>query len=472
MAETWATSGLDLHLDVTTARPRAELEHALRAAVSSGRLRAGATLPSSRTLARDLGIARNTVAEAYGQLVAEGWLVARQGSGTQVAERAVPVSSPELRTVAAHAAVRYDLRPGSPDLSSFPRTAWAAAVRRALSAAPSEAFGYGDPRGRPELRTALADYLARARGVRASSEHIVVCSGFTQALTLLCRALRVGGAHAMAVEAYSQPTYRKIVDASGLAVRLMPVDLDGASVDAAPDVEALLLTPAHQFPLGAVLSPARRAHAVTQAVNHGSLIIEDDYDGEFRYDRQPVGALQAHAPESVVYAGTASKTLAPGLRLGWLVLPARLVDDVVAVKELADRNSSALDQLTLAEFIRSGQYDRHIRSRRLAYRRRRDALLAALATRVPRADVVGVAAGLHVLVRIPYGQSEADVVARATAHGLAVEGLGSYAAADADQPPSLVVGYATPPDHAFSGALAALCATLATSSAPRTSARR
>jgi GntR family transcriptional regulator / MocR family aminotransferase len=451
--ESWATSGVDLHLDLVGARGRAGLEQALRDAVRSGRLRPGTRLPSSRVLAADLRIARNTVAETYGQLVAEGWLVARQGSGTSVADRiGTPEPTPPRRD--PDPAPRYTLRPGWPDVTSFPRTAWLAAARRALATAPAGAVGYSDPRGRPELRRALAGYLARARGVHADPERIVVCSGFTQGFGLLCEALRAGGATTLATEAYCMPFTRTVAESYGFRLRSLPVDERGARPG--PGTDAMLLTPAHQFPLGSVLVADRR----TSAVDTGTLIIEDDYDGEFRYDRHPVGALQGLAPDRVVYAGTASKTLAPGLRLAWLVLPEQLLDGVVAAKDRADRGSGALDQLTLAEFVTGGGYDRHVRARRLAYRRRRDRLVAALHQDAPRARVTGIAAGLHALVELPPGRSEAEVVRAAAHRGLALEPLGDYATPGADHPPALIVGYATPPDHSYATALNLLCGVL------------
>jgi GntR family transcriptional regulator / MocR family aminotransferase len=469
MPETWATSGLDLHLDLGSApggrrghRVRARLEAALRDAARTGRLAPGARLPSSRALAADLGLARNTVAEAYAQLVAEGWLTARRGSGTTVADHP-PVSEPDLPGPAERARPpRYDLRPGSPDLSLFPRPGWLAAARRALSAAPSAALGYADPRGRPELRAALAGYLARARGVQADPDRIVVCVGFTQGLALLSQVFRARGVTTLAIEACGQPSYRDQVRASGLALALLPVDEAGAATGQLPgtDAGAVLLTPAHQFPLGAVLAPRRRAEAIGWARDTGGVIIEDDYDGEFRYDRQPVGAMQALAPGQVVYAGSASKSLAPGLRLGWLVLPAGLAAEVAAARALADRHGSAFDQLTLAEFIGSGQYDRQVRRARLAYRRRRDRLAATL-QQASRLRVTGIAAGLHALLELPPGRAEDDLVARAARRGLAVEGLGPYCAPGHPRGPALVLGYGTPPEHAFTGALARLCAVLA-----------
>ncbi|MBY8883913.1 PLP-dependent aminotransferase family protein [Streptomyces sp. PTM05] len=485
-----ANHGVDLHLELSRGGGlRAGLEGALRAAVREGRLTPGTRLPSSRTLAKDLGIARNTVADAYGQLVAEGWLTARQGSGTRVAGRACPeppVPASTLVDASLHAAEhglsetatlaqrrQYDLRPGSPDLSSFPRSAWLAAARQALNRAPNEAFGYTDPRGRPELREALAGYLSRARGVRAHPDLMVVCTGFVQAVGLLGRALAAGsgappsgrgtsrGGRRIAVEALGFPDTRTVLRRAGLTTYELPVDADGARVDALGDTDAVLLTPSHQYPTGVPLSPARRGEVVAWARRTGGVVVEDDYDGEFRYDRQPVGALQGLDPSAVVYAGTASKSLVPGLRLAWLALPARLLEPVVAEKRLADHHSPVLDQLTLAELITSGAYDRHVRRMRLHYRRRRDRLVAALAEHVPHVRVSGIAAGLHAVVELPPGSpSEAELVARAARLDLALAGKSYYGTVDAAGP-ALVIGYGSPPEHAFTGALERLCAVLA-----------
>jgi GntR family transcriptional regulator/MocR family aminotransferase len=469
MQGTWSTSAsLDLHLEVSGTRPRAALEVALRAAVRSGRLAPGMALPSSRALALDLGIARNTVAEAYGQLVAEGWLAARHGSGTWVAERAGP--PPSRTSPTAHRAgrgARYDLRPGAPDLTLFPGPAWLTAARRALAGAPARDLGYADPRGLEVLRVAIAEYVARARGVITTPDRIIVCAGFAQGLELLSETLRARGAHSLAVEAYGHPGHRQIAAAAGLRLMSLPVDDRGADVgalaypaNARTRVGAVLLTPAHQFPLGVALAPARRRQVADWAEHTGGLVIEDDYDGEFRYDRQAVGALQALAPERVVYAGTASKSLVPGLRLGWLALPGDLAAEVATRKLAAGRLSSSLDQLTLAEFISSGSYDRQVRRARLTYRQRRDRLVSALAREVPAVEVTGIAAGLHVLVRLPAGLTEDDIVARAAGRGLAIHGLGSCQGGEQNLGPAVIVGYATPPGHAFSAAVARLCAVL------------
>ncbi|MFF7732709.1 aminotransferase class I/II-fold pyridoxal phosphate-dependent enzyme [Streptomyces sp. NPDC007984] len=460
MAEAWATLGIDLLVEPTGPGLRRGLTDALREAVRSGRLAPGTRLPSSRALAADLGIARNTVADAYADLVAEGWLTARQGSGTRVAEREVVPPSGTASPPRALTRPAYDLRPGSPDLASFPRAEWLKAARRALTAAPYQALDYGDPRGRPELRAALAGYLSRARGVRADPERIVVCAGFAHGLRLLGTVLRARGARTVAVESYGLDAHGRVLAASGLRTTPLPFDRLGTDPGAAAAAEAVLLTPAHQFPMGVPLHRDRRTAVVDWARRTGGLVLEDDYDGEFRYDRQPVGALQGLDPDRVVYLGTASKSLAPGLRLAWMVLPPGLAEEVAAAKGGVD-SCGALDQLTLAEFLTSGAYDRHVRATRLRYRRRRDALVAAVAARAPQARVTGIAAGLHVLLRLPPG-TEQSVVQAAHWRGLALHGLARYSNPDApaEPPDALVVGYGTPPDHAWSGALDALCAVL------------
>jgi len=456
MQGTWAKlGGVDLHLDLSGTRVRAGLESALRDAIRAGRLRPDTRLPSSRALATDLGVARNTVAEVYSQLVAEGWLTAQTGAGTSVAPHRPAAPGAAVAARPAEPVPRYDLRAGVPDLSAFPRRAWLATARKVLAAAPDHLLGYPDPRGLPQLRTALAGYLARARGVTADPGRIVICAGFAHGLAGISRALRATGAATLAVEAYGHQAHRDIAAGQGLRLRPLPVDGMGAVVGQAAGADAVLLTPAHQFPLGVTLHPRRRR----EVADWGGVVIEDDYDGEFRYDRQPVGALQTLAPDHVIYAGTASKSLAPSLRLGWLVVPPRLLDPVTA--ELA-AGPSALDQLTLAEFITSGGYDRQVRRARLAYRRRRDRLAAALHRRGLR--VTGIAAGMHAVLELSGTSLERAALARASQHGLAIEGLGSYRADpdndDHQARAGLVIGYGRPPEHAYTTALARLCAIL------------
>ncbi|MFI2643082.1 PLP-dependent aminotransferase family protein [Streptomyces sp. NPDC018610] len=471
MAESWATLGVDLHLEPAGPGVRRGLTDALREAVRTGRLAPGTRLPSSRSLAVDLGVARNTVADAYADLVAEGWLTARQGSGTRVAAGAPTAPYPRAGRTAvapgsssrprrAEPRPRHDLRTGVPDLSSFPRAEWLRAARRALTAAPHHALGYGDPRGRPELRAALAGYLARARGVRTDPDHVLVCSGFAHGLRILAEVLRRRGATTVAVESYGLDVHWDLLARAGLRTRPLPFDERGTVTGGVEDVGAVLLTPSHQFPIGVPLRPDRRAAVADWARRTGGLILEDDYDGEFRYDRQPIGALQGLEPDHVVYLGTASKSLAPGLRLAWMALPPSLAREAAEAKG-ATETCGVLDQLTLAEFITSGAYDRHVRSARLRYRRRRDALVEALATRAPDVRATGIAAGLHAVLRLPPG-AEPTVVQAAAWQGLALYGLARFRhrQATATAVDALVVGYGTPADHAWPGALDALCRVL------------
>lgn len=473
MAESRVNSGegdgADLYLELAPTGPRRQaLAAALRDAVRSGRLAPGTRLPPYRALAVDLGVARNTVADAYAELVAEGWLTARQGSGTRVAERVAavrPQAAPKAVGVAAKFA--HNLRQGQPDAASFPRTAWVASVRRAVAAAPVDAFGPGDPHGRLELRQALTDYLARVRGVRTAPEHIVICSGVAHGLRLLFGGVLSGP---LAVEAYGLPFHRGILAAAGVRTVALGLDDRGARTDRlATDpattsrhgARSVLLTPAHQFPVGGPLHAARRSAAVDWARSRGGLVLEDDYDGEFRYDREPVGAVQGLDPDHVVYMGSVSKSLSPAIRLGWMVLPPRLVDDVLAAKGLREAWAGVGDQLALADFVESGQYDTHVRRMRRRYRARRAQLVAALADRAPHVSVTGIAAGLHAVLRLPPG-TEASTVEAATHLGIALDGLAAFRHPDSPDPhhDGLVVGYATPPEHRYGAALDALCRAL------------
>ncbi|MBQ0847730.1 PLP-dependent aminotransferase family protein [Streptomyces sp. BH-SS-21] len=444
----WAGVGVDLHLepDVSDGR-RAGLERALRDAVRDGRLAPGARLPATRRLAVELGISRGTAKAAYDQLVAEGYLTARQGAGTQVAplpsvDAAAPKASARTR------APRFDLRPGSPDVGTFPAAAWLRALRRAIANAPSLAYDYGDPRGRIELRTALSGYLGRARGVIAPPERIVVTTGYVQGLALLTRVLEGG---AIAMEDPGLPFHRDVVRHNGGTVAPAEVDERGVLVRGLGDAAAVVVTPAHQYPTGVTLHPERRRALTDWARARGGVIVEDDYDGEFRYDRQPVGALQGMAPGQVAYLGTASKTLGPALRLGWMVLPPHLVDAVADAKLHSDHHTESIGQLALAELITGHAYDRHVRACRLRYRRRRDQLLDRLGT---RRGVRGIAAGLHALVEVA---DEGAVLARAAEKGLAVGHLGEHWHMPGDgRPQGLVVGYGTPRERVYPEALEAL----------------
>lgn len=420
--------------------------------MQDGRLGSGAVLPSSRALAHDLHVSRGTVVDAYTQLVAEGYLLARPGSVTVVADTGVSIATEPDTGARLHRA-RVDLRPGLLDLAStFPRTEWLRAERAALRTAPDAAFDYGDPRGTPELRAALAAYLGRARGVVTAPEHIVICAGFANGLALLSRAFRSLGFDTIALEDPCLPAHRAIVRDQHMKVTALPVDDHGAQGATLEKTSACVavVTPAHQYPTGVTLQPGRRTQLVKWARNNDSVVVEDDYDGEFRYDRQPVGALQGLDPEHVVYAGTTSKTLAPGIRVGWLALPPRLVDPVLEANRHGGAMPPALPQLALAQLLTSGQLDRHLRRLRVGYRSRRDALINAFSEALPLLEPTGIAAGLHLLLYLRNtGTTEEEVRATAERHGVALAYLGSHWHQPGPHEQGIIVGYSRPSATAF-----------------------
>ncbi|GAA3051099.1 PLP-dependent aminotransferase family protein [Streptomyces roseofulvus] len=429
------------------------LQEALREAVRTGRLTAGTRLPSSRALAADLGVSRGLVTEAYEQLAAEGYLRSGRGSGTWVSGTARTARATTPADPSAPAAsdpypsgVTVDFRPGTPDLSLFPRTAWAAAQRAVLTELPHQALGYPDPRGLPVLRAALASMLTRRRGVVADPDRLVVCSGVAQAATLLGFALRSRGHGEVGVEDPGSPEHARLFAATGLRSVWLPLDEDGLCPDPlrAAGLRAVVVTPSHQFPSGIAWSAERRGMLLEWARTVDGYVLEDDYDGDFRYDRAPVGALQGLDPERVVYAGSVSKSLAPGLRLGWMVLPEALVDEVVERKRTMDLGHPALDQAVLAHMVTSGGYDRQLRRCQRMYRERRDALLAALEKQFPGTEVTGIAAGLHVIACLPvrFGPAE-RFLAHAAGAGVAMRRLEEYGTArPSDGAVRLVIGYA------------------------------
>jgi GntR family transcriptional regulator/MocR family aminotransferase len=458
--------GRDVLLDLELRRGhlRKNLGCALREAIQDGRLASGVRLPSSRQLAADLEVSRGVVADTYDQLTAEGYLAMTPRQAPLVAAIAAvpPVSVLPPRPVWA-----TDFTTTAPDIELFPRRAWLRATERALRDAPNEALDYGDHRGRIELRLALRDYLARVRGVRVDVERLVITQGFTQGIDLLSRMLIARGSTTIAVETPAQPNTLATLRASGLRLAPCPVDADGVDVGRLRDTAAtaLVVTPAHQFPTGVVMTPARRAALVAWASRGDRLIIEDDYDAEFRYDRTAVGAVQGLDPCRVVHLGTASKTLAPGIRLGWMSVPDELVEEVRAIKSLVDSGSPSISQLAFAEFIASGDYDRHIAKSRHVYRQRRDAIVAALGRRLPGLRVDGAAAGLHVLLRLPDDADDTAVVAAAATRGIGMQAL-SPMALDGRTSRGLVLGYGRLGVERIDGAVAGLAQALAEAGVP------
>ena len=443
------TVAWELLLPAVAAPPRGRgraLQSALREAVRSGRLTAGTRLPSSRELAADLRVSRGLVTEAYEQLTAEGYLRSGRGAGTWVSGAARAAALPARDLAPGGPVASADFRPGTPDLSLFPRAAWAAAHRSVLARLPNHALGYPDPRGLPELRTTLAALLARRRGVAADPERLIVCSGVAQATTLLGFVLYGRGLRTVGLEDPGSPEHSALFASAGLDT--VPLPLDGSGLAPGPlarsGVRAVVTTPAHQFPTGIAYSARRRAELLDWARSVAGFVVEDDYDGDFRYDRAPVGALQGLDPERVVYTGSVSKSLAPGLRLGWLVAPRELLDELVERKRTMDLGNPALDQAVLSDFVQGGGYDRQLRRCQRAYRQRRDTLVTALEEHFPGTEVSGIAAGLHIIARLParYGP-EAVFLRRAAGAGVALRALAEHGSAGPlDGSVRLVMGYA------------------------------
>jgi len=430
------------------------LAHALRTAIRDGRLAEGAAVPPSRALAEELGCSRWVVTEAYGQLVAEGYLAARVGSATRVSWSPDTAPPPRTRRAPAPPAVRYDLAPGLPDLRAFPRRRWADAVRSVTGSAVHYDLGLPDRDGHAVLRATLGAYLRRSRG--ADVRDVVVCAGVTDGLVRTCRALRAEGITDVAVEDPGWGRLRDAAVSAGMRVHPVPVDADGLSVDdlARTPARAVVVGAAHQFPTGTVLSPARRARLVRWAREVDGYVIEDDYDAEFRYDHHPVAVMQGMDPGRVFLLGSVSKTLSPALGLGWLVAPAARTRGLRSANPVAAA-PPVLDQLALAAFIDRGWYDAHLRSSRRRFRARRDLLVRTLAVEVPAGRVTGTAAGLHILLHLPDGTDTGAAVRSAAAAGLRLADLDDYRVRrSADR--ALVLGYGNISDSEIPPAVALL----------------
>jgi GntR family transcriptional regulator/MocR family aminotransferase len=449
---------------------RDRLERSIRSAVHDGLIPPGAALPPSRELAVTLGVSRWVVTEAYGQLAAEGFLEAVVGSGTRVPRHAAAASAAphpaasELR--APYRRPRFDLGPGIPDLRHVPRARWADAVRRALDTLPGGELMVVDPLGHPLARTAVAEYLARSRRAVVAPDDVVITHGATDGMTAVVGGLRASGHRSLLVEEPSWGRLREVAASAGLTPVPVPVDAAGVDVDRLVEASertgarAALITPAHQFPLGVALSPARREAVVRWVRAVDGVLVEDDYDAEFRYDRRPIAALQGLAPEHVVLVGSLSKSMAQAFGLGWAVAPAVLRRRI----RLAESSRpSVVDQVALAEFITAGDLERHLRAARARFRRRRAALLGAFARDLPDLAVTGLAAGMHAMLELPRGVTARAVRDAASALEVAVSDLNRYrATATVDAREALVVGYGNLDDTLVDEAVARLVAAIRT----------
>jgi len=461
---------------------RAQLEAGLRDAIRSGRLPVGERLPSSRELARQLGLSRGLVQECYGQLQAEGYLTSVVGSGTRVAAgsavSAASASASASATSAASAASgqpppatprpaptrprpRIDFASGVPDLSAFPREDWAWAVREACRTVAVADLDYGDPRGDPRLREVLAGYAGRVRAAVTDREHVLVCSGFAQGATLVLRTLARAGYRRIALENPgngdpARSASSRAAQRIGGELLHVPVDEHGVDVDAlaASRAQVVVVTPAHQSPTGVVLTAERRHALVAWARETDGFVVEDDYDSEFRYDRDPVGVLQGLAPERVFTVGTVSKSLAPTIRVGWVLAPPAFAEALAEEKLLADRGTPGLDQAALALLVESGRFDRHLRRMRARYARRRTALVDALAGHAPAVRLTGLAAGFHAVAHLPDGVDEPRVVAEAARRGVGLYGMSGFRVDGATTPPQLVLGFGNLGDRAVAEGIA------------------
>lgn len=446
------------------------LADTLRRRIVEGTLAPGVQLPSTRQLAADLGVSRGVVVAAYEQLTAEGHLRSSRGSGTSVAERQTSASSDDVTPIEIEPVA--GMNPGQPDPTLFPRHDWQRATQRALRDLPDVAFTYGDPRGHPPLRMALADYLGRTRGIATDADRVIVTNGFAQCLNLVNQTLRRRtGRAVIAVEDPGSAGAAAQLTWLGADLVAVPVDAHGLDADtlARTDAQAVVVTPAHQYPTGVTLSAERRHQLLDWANATGGIIVEDDYDAEYRYDRAPLTSLHALDPRHVIPAGSISKCLSPALRLGWAVVPDHLVADITAAKANTDLGTSVLDQAVLADIITTGTLDRHLRRTRTIYRRRRDRLIETLRD-TPNVTVGGIAAGLHLVLALPEDRDVPALAQHARDLGFAAQPLDRYR--HRPGPPGLVVGYAALPDHAITRAGSALRAAIVADTVTKRSRRR
>jgi GntR family transcriptional regulator / MocR family aminotransferase len=470
----WSTAWETL-LDLSAARPgplHMRLAAAIRSAVRDGRVPHGAALPPSRNLAEDLGISRWTVTQAYGQLVTEGYLTARTGSATRVSWTAGPDDPAPPRPAKAVGVpgpqARYDMYSCWPDLRVFPRRRWLEAITAAVATASHSQLGYSAPGGMPELRTVLAEHLNRARGATVDPEMISVFSGAGQALTQVCRALMAGGETTLGIEDPGSCRYWQVARTTGMQLVGLPVDEQGlvtAELDRFPQLRAVCVGTARQLAYGTPLPPARRQQLLDWARRVDALVIEDDYDHEFSYDRPAPPVMQGTDPHRIALLGSMSQALGPTVSVGWVVTPGRLVRAVRAEDQIQPL-PPALNQLALAHLMRSGGFDRHVRATRLLLRRRRNLLVESLRTRLPGYRVHGAQSAMMLLVELPPGTDTASILAAAARRELQIGDLEEMRLTPDPARPGILLGYGNLSDKAVDEAVALLADVLAQAGLP------
>ena len=446
--------------DLSAAPPgplHVRLAAAIRTAIKSRRLPYGAVLPPSRALASDLRVSRWTVTQAYGQLIIEGYLSGRTGSATRVSWTPEPESEGAAAPARSGATpARYDLSQGQPDLRAFPRRAWVKAVRAAAETTPFDQLSYSETGGHPRLRAVLAERLNRSRGCAVRPETLSIYAGAGQSLLQVCQALKAAGHTAFGVEDPGSPRHWQAARTAGLQLVPVPVDEDGLDVSAlGKGVRAVCVSPAHHPATGVVLAAHRRAALLDWARRADGLIVEDDYDAEFGYERVVPAALQGRLPERVALLGSMSRSLGPAVGIGWVAVPGRWSDGVRKAQEI-ELHPPMLNQLALAQMIESGGYDRHLRAARARFRARRNALLAALRRELPDFPVRGAEAGLHLLLELPAGSDAAAVVREARGRDLLLCNLDDSRLTPGRYPPTLEIGYGNLKDSLIDEAVAVL----------------
>ena len=463
-----SAEGFDLFVavDRSCATPLGrQIEDQVRNAIRSRRLHAGRELPSTRALARDLAVSRGVVVRAYAQLAEEGYLQLRQGAAPSVREPRTdsPAAAACKRGVGRACKVRYDLRPHLPEASLFPRHAWLRSLRHAVTTAGNADLTYSGSRGLEQLRTEVSAYLGRARGIAAGPDQIVITAGCTHSLNLVFHMLARRGAGRIGLENPSDVMVQTIAERAGLNPVGISLDEDGILVGElrAAAVPAVVVSAGHQFPTGSVLARERQVALMRWAATVGAVVVEDEYDAALRPDWTAISAQDGLAHERVVYLGSTGKTLSPAVRIGWAVLPKALATAFAEEVVTSVLQISAIEQLAFADFLRRGEFDRHLRQMRLVFRRRRAAVAAAFEGILPQVEVHEAAAGLNMLIELPCVELEQAAVRQANSRGIRLETLSRHTLPGYRGPAGLLIGVGALQDGAISHVVEELAQVLA-----------